>query len=110
MGERQGSDLVVPLVVSRTHRAIHFAIAWSAAPLATCVRLGARRVVFVLGTCQPRRRCGSVALPRRGALPLLGRAISASLAICTLTFRGTARLTRGGRSVRVMDLAEILTN
>ena len=91
VGERQRFYLVVQLVVFRTLGAIAFGIAWPATPPSTCRRVGVRRVVFVLGTCQPRCRCSSVALPRKGALPLLGRAISAGFSVRTLTFRGTAR-------------------
>ena len=45
-----GAFLVVPLAVSRALGAIACGIAWPAAPSATSIRLGARLVVFVLGT------------------------------------------------------------
>ena len=86
---RQGPYLVVPLVVSIALGAFAFA-AWPAAPPATRIRLGARLVVFILGTWQPWRRCGCIVLPSGGAFPLLGRAISAGLAICALAPRGIA--------------------
>ena len=87
---RQGPDLVAPLVVSRALGAIAFGIACPATPPTACISFRARLVVLVLRTRQPRRRCGSITLPRRRAFTLFRLAISPSLAIRALTLRDTA--------------------